>query len=56
MTQDAQELLKKTLALPDKERADPAGNWIDSLKDTGAGVPGRHRVVPRTKPGCGDQL
>jgi putative addiction module component (TIGR02574 family) len=34
MTQDAQELLKKALALPDKERADLAGSLIDSLDDT----------------------
>jgi putative addiction module component (TIGR02574 family) len=34
MLQDAQELLKKALALPDKERADPAGSLIDSLDDT----------------------
>ena len=32
--QDAQELLKKALALPDKERADLAGSLIDSLDDT----------------------
>jgi putative addiction module component (TIGR02574 family) len=34
MMQDAQELLKKALALPDKERADLAGSLIDSLDDT----------------------
>ena len=34
MLQDAQELLKKALALPDKERADLAGSLIDSLDDT----------------------
>jgi putative addiction module component (TIGR02574 family) len=34
MMQEAQELLKKALALPDKERADLAGNLIDSLDDT----------------------
>lgn len=33
MMQDAQELLKKALALPDKERADLAGGLIDSLDD-----------------------
>lgn len=32
--QDAQELLKKALALPDKERADLAGSLIDRLDDT----------------------
>jgi len=32
--QEAQELLKKALALPDKERADLAGSLIDSLDDT----------------------
>jgi putative addiction module component (TIGR02574 family) len=31
--QDAQELLKKALALPDRERADLAGGLIDSLDD-----------------------
>ncbi|HMD15186.1 MAG TPA: addiction module protein [Terriglobales bacterium] len=31
MTQEAQELLKKALALPDKERADLAGSLIESL-------------------------
>ena len=31
--QEAQELLKKALALPDKERADLAGSLIDSLDD-----------------------
>jgi putative addiction module component (TIGR02574 family) len=34
MMQDAQELLKKALALPDKERADLAGSLIDSLDDS----------------------
>jgi putative addiction module component (TIGR02574 family) len=34
MMQDAQELLKKALALPDKERADLAGSLIQSLDDT----------------------
>ncbi len=34
MMQEAQELLKKALALPDKERADLAGSLIDSLDDT----------------------
>ena len=34
MMQDAQELVKKALALPDKERADLAGSLIDSLDDT----------------------
>jgi putative addiction module component (TIGR02574 family) len=33
MMQDAQELLKKALALPDRERADLAGGLIDSLDD-----------------------
>jgi putative addiction module component (TIGR02574 family) len=33
MMQDAQELLKKALALPDRERADLAGSLIDSLDD-----------------------
>ena len=33
MMQEAQELLKKALALPDKERADLAGSLIDSLDD-----------------------
>ena len=32
--QEARELLKKALALPDKERADLAGSLIDSLDDT----------------------
>ena len=32
--QNAQELLKKALALPDKERADLAGSLIDRLDDT----------------------
>jgi len=32
--QDAQELLKKALALPDKARAHLAGSLIDSLDDT----------------------
>ena len=32
--QDAQELLKKALALPDKERVDLARSLIDSLDDT----------------------
>jgi hypothetical protein len=31
MMQEAQELLRKALALPDKERADLAGSLIDSL-------------------------
>ena len=31
---DAQELLKKALALPDKERADLAGSLIDRPDDT----------------------
>jgi putative addiction module component (TIGR02574 family) len=34
MTQEAQELLKKALALPDKERADLAGSLIESLDTT----------------------
>jgi putative addiction module component (TIGR02574 family) len=34
MMQKAQELLKKALALPDKERADLAGSLIESLDDT----------------------
>jgi putative addiction module component (TIGR02574 family) len=34
MMQEAQQLLKKALALPDKERADVAGSLIDSLDDT----------------------
>jgi putative addiction module component (TIGR02574 family) len=34
MTQEAQELLKKALTLPDKERADMAGSLINSLDDT----------------------
>ena len=34
MMQEAQELLKKALALPDKERADLAGTLIDSLDHT----------------------
>jgi putative addiction module component (TIGR02574 family) len=34
MMQEAQELLKKALALPDKERADLAGSLIDSLDST----------------------
>jgi putative addiction module component (TIGR02574 family) len=34
MMQEAQELLKKALALPDKERADLAGTLIRSLDDT----------------------
>jgi putative addiction module component (TIGR02574 family) len=34
MMQDAQELLKKARALPDKERADLAGSLIDSLDDS----------------------
>jgi putative addiction module component (TIGR02574 family) len=34
MMQEAEELLKKALALPDKERADLAGRLIDSLDDT----------------------
>ena len=34
MMQEAQELLKKALALPDKESADLAGSLIDSLDDT----------------------
>jgi putative addiction module component (TIGR02574 family) len=34
MMQEARELLKKALALPDKERADLAGSLIDSLDDT----------------------
>jgi putative addiction module component (TIGR02574 family) len=33
MMQDAQELLKKALALPDRERADLAGGLIDRLDD-----------------------
>jgi putative addiction module component (TIGR02574 family) len=31
MTQETQELLQKALALPDKERAELAGNLISSL-------------------------
>ncbi len=31
MVQEAQELLKKALTLPDKERADLAGSLIESL-------------------------
>jgi putative addiction module component (TIGR02574 family) len=34
MMQEAQELLKKALSLPDKERADLAGSLIDSLDAT----------------------
>jgi len=34
MMQEAQELLKKALTLPDKERADMAGSLIDSLDRT----------------------
>jgi putative addiction module component (TIGR02574 family) len=34
MMQEAQELLKKALALPDKERADLAGSLIESLDNT----------------------
>ncbi len=34
MMQEAQELLKKALALPDKERADLAGTLIESLDDS----------------------
>jgi len=34
MVLEAQALLKKTLALPDKERADMAGILVDSLDDT----------------------
>jgi putative addiction module component (TIGR02574 family) len=34
MMQEAQELLKKALALPDKNRADLAGDLIESLDDT----------------------
>jgi putative addiction module component (TIGR02574 family) len=34
MMQKARELLKKALALPDKERADLAGSLIDSLDQT----------------------
>jgi putative addiction module component (TIGR02574 family) len=33
-TQEAQELLQKALALPDKERAERAGNLISSLDAT----------------------
>jgi len=32
--QEAQELLKKALALPEKERADLAGSLINSLDET----------------------
>jgi putative addiction module component (TIGR02574 family) len=34
MMQEAHELLKKALALPDKERAELAGSLIDSLDET----------------------
>jgi putative addiction module component (TIGR02574 family) len=34
MTQEAHELLQKALALPDKERAELAGNLISSLDST----------------------
>jgi putative addiction module component (TIGR02574 family) len=34
MMQEAQELLKKALALPEKERADLAGSLIESLDQT----------------------
>jgi putative addiction module component (TIGR02574 family) len=34
MMQEAQELLKKALALPEKERADLASTLIESLYDT----------------------
>jgi putative addiction module component (TIGR02574 family) len=34
MTQEAQELLRKALALPDNERAELAGNLISSLDAT----------------------
>jgi putative addiction module component (TIGR02574 family) len=34
MTQGAQELLKKALTLPDKERVDMAGSLIDSFDGT----------------------
>ena len=34
MTQEAQELLQKALTLPDKERAELAGNLISSLDAT----------------------
>jgi putative addiction module component (TIGR02574 family) len=34
MTQEAHELLQKALALPDKERAELAGNLISSLDTT----------------------
>jgi putative addiction module component (TIGR02574 family) len=33
MMQEAQELLKKALALPDKERAELAGSLIESLDE-----------------------
>jgi putative addiction module component (TIGR02574 family) len=34
MTQETNELLQKALALPDKERAELAGNLINSLDQT----------------------
>ena len=34
MTQEATELLKRALALPEKERADLAGSLLDSLDAT----------------------
>ncbi|HSS96354.1 MAG TPA: addiction module protein [Terriglobales bacterium] len=34
MTQETQDLLQKALALPDKERAELAGNLISSLDTT----------------------
>jgi putative addiction module component (TIGR02574 family) len=34
MMQEAEELLKKALALPEKERADLAGSLINSLDET----------------------
>jgi putative addiction module component (TIGR02574 family) len=34
MMEEAQKLLKEALALPDKKRADQAGDLIESLDDT----------------------
>lgn len=52
MTQEAQELLQKALALPDKERAELAGNLIaslDKIVDPDAEVAWQQEIVRRVR-------
>ncbi len=52
MTQEAQELLQKALSLPDKERAELAGNLIsslDAIEDEGVDAAWQQEVMRRHK-------